>query len=474
MSARIASSWWCLASICLGDLRFGRFQTPTVPAAGEPAELTGLDDGEDTAGRSLASVPLQIEAEAAESHHGRVIPAALLTERAGDPAVSGEPSSSSSTRGIIATLAPSVAVALGLIAFRRGRASRLAAVIACGVVVAGAAGLPDCDVARGRPGPLLFRAARAAAAHDRGSQVRDAHPGRRGDRRDHGRRRGTRRLRRRQRPKPHRVAAGRMRHHHEHARPSGATLEPRGSRRSRHIVDGGDADRRHHGSGSCRLVSHRRLGRGRVPVRGAAKLAGGPLFHDSDAGPLGPAPWLLLAWNRRCGRTHLGDDRAALDRLAVADGLGHRPGVSPSPRRPGVSRLGNRQAAARASARLSALPRGHSRGTRGPGMATRRCPRSSRGGRAHGPDHPARGGRHRAPRLDALPRRRAYVPGDPALRKLVPGLAAARRGGNTLVAHGHSANATFRRLAAAAVGGSGDGRNRGRDLQDGLFHRLSA
>lgn len=157
MSARIAISWLCLASTCLADLRYRHFQAPAAPAAEEPAELTFVDDGEDTAGRSSAPVPLQIEVDAAASHHRLVIPAALLTERAGDAAVSGEPSSISSTRGIIAALALSAAVALGLIAFRRGRASRLAAVIACGVVAAGAAGLPDCDVARADvPGPLFF------------------------------------------------------------------------------------------------------------------------------------------------------------------------------------------------------------------------------------------------------------------------------------------------------------------------------
>lgn len=81
-------------------------------------------------------VALQISEDAKAGVHRIVIPKAVLAKLAGDlpwtnPVVSATP-----TRSIIAALAASAAVACGLVAFRRGRADRLAAVVLCGLALA--------------------------------------------------------------------------------------------------------------------------------------------------------------------------------------------------------------------------------------------------------------------------------------------------------------------------------------------------
>jgi hypothetical protein len=82
-------------------------------------------------------VALRIVEDATSQVHRIVIPRAEFAKLAGD-LPSGDPvASAPSIRSIMAALAVSAAVACGLVAFRRGRADRLAAVVLCGLSLAG-------------------------------------------------------------------------------------------------------------------------------------------------------------------------------------------------------------------------------------------------------------------------------------------------------------------------------------------------
>jgi len=86
-------------------------------------------------------LPLRLERDAESPTHRIVIPKAVLVKLAGgvlgaDPIASATPA-----RSIMAALALSAAVAFGLVASRRGRPGRLAAVVLCGLAVTGAGGL---------------------------------------------------------------------------------------------------------------------------------------------------------------------------------------------------------------------------------------------------------------------------------------------------------------------------------------------
>ncbi len=151
LRAAIAANCMCMATAALAD----RAPADEIPAAVPVAEK--MDRSE--------PLPLRLERDAESPTHRIVIPKAVLAKLAGgvlgaDPIASVTPA-----RSIVAALALSAAVAFGLVAFRRGRPGRLAAVVLCGLAVTGAGGLLT--------GNLAF-ADLAAPGQPRGSRPRPA------------------------------------------------------------------------------------------------------------------------------------------------------------------------------------------------------------------------------------------------------------------------------------------------------------
>jgi hypothetical protein len=116
-----------------------------------------------------APLPLTVEADADTPVHRIVIPKAVLAKLAGDLPDAGTIGSAFPSRSIVAAFALSAAVACGLVVLRRGRADRLAAVLLCGLSLAGAGALlagipaladipaPDGLPRRPRPRPFAGR-----------------------------------------------------------------------------------------------------------------------------------------------------------------------------------------------------------------------------------------------------------------------------------------------------------------------------
>lgn len=117
--------------------------------------------------RLRQAVPLRIAENAEAEVHRIVIPKAVLAKLAGDLPDAGSIAAATPTRSIVAALAVSAAVACGLVAFRRSRADRLAAVVICGLSLAGAGAvllgepafadlaLPGQEPRRPRPQPVV-------------------------------------------------------------------------------------------------------------------------------------------------------------------------------------------------------------------------------------------------------------------------------------------------------------------------------
>lgn len=93
-------------------------------------------------------LPLRIEKDAASPHHRIVIPAAVLAAMRNEAEESASDVRNPSSRSIFAAVALSAAAALGLVAYRRGRTWKVAAVLACGIAAAEAIHVPLHDVAR--------------------------------------------------------------------------------------------------------------------------------------------------------------------------------------------------------------------------------------------------------------------------------------------------------------------------------------
>jgi hypothetical protein len=110
-------------------------------------------------------LPLRLERDAESPTHRIVIPKAVLAKLAGDLPGADPIASVTPARSIAAALALSAAVAVGLVASRRGRPGRLAAVVLCGLAATGAGGLLT--------GNLAF-ADLAAPGQPRGSRPRPA------------------------------------------------------------------------------------------------------------------------------------------------------------------------------------------------------------------------------------------------------------------------------------------------------------
>lgn len=119
-STAIAAVCLCLSTTAFADTAFTDTAAPDSPAA-----------------RRRQAVPLRIAEHAEAEVHRIVIPKAVLAKLAGDLPDAGSIAAATPTRSIVAALAVSAAVACGLVAFRRGRADRLAAVVICGLSLAG-------------------------------------------------------------------------------------------------------------------------------------------------------------------------------------------------------------------------------------------------------------------------------------------------------------------------------------------------
>ena len=127
LRAAIAASCMGLSTAALAD----RAPADEIPAALPAAEKMNPSD----------PLPLRLEQDAKAPTHRIVIPRAVLAKLAGDLPGAAHVATATPARSIVAALALSAAVAFGLVASRRGRPGRLAAVVLCGLAVTGAAGL---------------------------------------------------------------------------------------------------------------------------------------------------------------------------------------------------------------------------------------------------------------------------------------------------------------------------------------------
>jgi len=147
--AMIATACLCLTTTALAD----GAAADELPAAAPPQRSEPL--------------ALQIVEDAGSPTHRIVIPKAVLAKLAGGVPGVDAIGSASPARSIVAALALSAAVACGLVAFRRGRSGRIAALVVGGLSLASAAALvgggpaladlaaPDGSPRRARPQPVM-------------------------------------------------------------------------------------------------------------------------------------------------------------------------------------------------------------------------------------------------------------------------------------------------------------------------------
>lgn len=134
-----------------------------LPATGRPDMLPfdlRLDIGElaiEEDEKSLPPLPLRLETDDDSSAHRIVIPAAVLAKLAGVPLRARHTTSVSTTRSVAAGVALSAAVGFGFVAYRRGRAARIAAVMLVGLAAAGGGALvsPAWADIPAWPGPFV-------------------------------------------------------------------------------------------------------------------------------------------------------------------------------------------------------------------------------------------------------------------------------------------------------------------------------
>ena len=159
----ITAACVCLTTTALAD----RAASDELPAAAPPPRSE--------------PVALRIMEDDRSATHRIVIPKAVLAKLAGDLPGAVPIAAVTPTRSMVAAIALSAAVACGLVAFRRGRPGRLAAVVLCGLALAGAGALlggdpafadlaaPDGSPRRPRPRP--FAAGPESVTLARGSKV---------------------------------------------------------------------------------------------------------------------------------------------------------------------------------------------------------------------------------------------------------------------------------------------------------------
>ncbi len=101
----------------------------------------GILDIEDDAARESDPLPLRLEVGRAADVHRIRIPAAVLARLADVPLRARRTTSASTARSVAAGIALSLAVGCGFVAYRRGRAPRIAAATLVGLAVAGGGAL---------------------------------------------------------------------------------------------------------------------------------------------------------------------------------------------------------------------------------------------------------------------------------------------------------------------------------------------
>lgn len=117
-----------------------------LPATGRPDVLPDLrlDIGEliiEEDEKSSPPLPLRLETDDDSLAHRIVIPASVLAKLAGVPLRARHTTSISTTRSVAAGVALSAALGFGFVAYRRGRAARIAAVMLVGLAAAGGGAL---------------------------------------------------------------------------------------------------------------------------------------------------------------------------------------------------------------------------------------------------------------------------------------------------------------------------------------------
>lgn len=118
-----------------------------LPATGRPdvpLPDLGLDIGEliiEEDEKSSPPLPLRLETDDDSLAHRIVIPASVLAKLAGVPLRARHTTSISTTRSVAAGVALSAALGFGFVAYRRGRAARIAAVMLVGLAAAGGGAL---------------------------------------------------------------------------------------------------------------------------------------------------------------------------------------------------------------------------------------------------------------------------------------------------------------------------------------------
>lgn len=117
-----------------------------LPATGRPDVLPDLrlDIGEliiEEDEKSSPPLPLRLETDDDSLAHRIVIPASVLAKLAGVPLRARHTTSISTTRSVAAGIALSAALGFGFVAYRRGRAARIAAVMLVGLAAAGGGAL---------------------------------------------------------------------------------------------------------------------------------------------------------------------------------------------------------------------------------------------------------------------------------------------------------------------------------------------
>jgi hypothetical protein len=108
--------------------------------------------------KSTPPLPLRLEADDDSPTHRIVIPAMVLATLADVPLRARHSMSVSTTRSVAAGITLSAAVGFGFVAYRRGRATRIAAVMLIGAAVAGAGACVSpawADIPPGRPWRIL-------------------------------------------------------------------------------------------------------------------------------------------------------------------------------------------------------------------------------------------------------------------------------------------------------------------------------
>lgn len=143
----VVAAWLCLPATGRPDVPL-----PDVPPFDQRLDIGELIIEEDE--KSSPPLPLRLETDDDSLAHRIVIPASVLAKLAGVPLRARHTTSISTTRSVAAGVALSAALGFGFVAYRRGRAARIAAVMLVGLAAAGGGALVSparADIPLGRP-----------------------------------------------------------------------------------------------------------------------------------------------------------------------------------------------------------------------------------------------------------------------------------------------------------------------------------